>query len=440
MMNWMPDKCRLWLLAVPALTVFCWAGPPSVVSAGVQPEAQHWIGTWATAAQPARPGAAQTFRNQTVRLVVHTSAAGKTLRVRLSNTFGDQRLAIGSAHVARRSAGADIDAASDRMLLFHGQPSITVAARGEVISDPVDLAVPALSDLAISLFFPDTTVATTSHSLALQTSYVSAEAGDLTAEPKFPISKTIASWPFLTGVDVAASSHGAAIVAFGSSTTDGDGSTKDANRRWPDVLAERLQEDSGGTAELGVLNEGIIGNRLIYDSPQQANSPFGPLLGQAGVTRFDRDVLDQPGVKYVVLCLGVNDILFPAYPFTPASEVVTPENIIAAYRQLIARARGKGLRIIGTTIPPFEGATFVGSGFDLTLSTPEREQSRQAVNAWIRQRGHFDAVVDFDAVLRDPARPSRLLPAYAAADHLHVRDAGNVAQGKAIPLSLFQRR
>jgi GDSL-like Lipase/Acylhydrolase family len=303
-------------------TLLAW-GAIAVLSAPSVPAADaiHWVGTWATAAQPAGPANAQTFRNQTVRLVVHISAGGKKLRIRLSNTFGEQPLVIGSAHIARRTAAADIDPASDRILLFRGQLSTTVPARSTTVSDPVDLEVSALSDLAVSVFFPQTAVATTSHILALQTNYVSAETGDFTSEARFPVSKTLVSWPFLTGVDVAASSGGTTIVAFGSSTTDGDGSTKDANRRWPDVLAERLQKSSGGTAELGVLNEGIIGNRLLYDSPQQASSPFGPLLGQAGLTRFERDVLEQPGVKYVLVCLGVNDILFPAYPFTPATEI-----------------------------------------------------------------------------------------------------------------------
>jgi lysophospholipase L1-like esterase len=371
-------------------------------------------------------------------LVVHISAGGKKLRIRLSNIYGEQPLMIGRARIARRTAAAEIDPASDRILLFRGQSSTTVPARSMVVSDAVDLNVPALSDLAISLFFPGTAVATTSHSLAKQTNYVSAETGDVTAEAKLPVSKTIVSWPFLTGVDVALSPRGASIVAFGSSTTDGDGSTRDANRRWPDVLAERLQKASGGTAELGVLNEGIIGNRLLFDSP--ANSPFGPLLGQSGMTRFERDVLEQPGVKYVLVCLGVNDLLFPAYPFTPLTEVVTAENILSGYRQLIARAHKSGVRIIGTTIPPFEGSTFIGSGLNLTLYTPEREKTRQAVNEWVLHSGKFDGVVDFDAVTRDPARPTQLLPAYAAGDHLHVKDEGNVAQGEAIPLTLFEVR
>jgi lysophospholipase L1-like esterase len=184
-----------------------------------------------------------------------------------------------------------------------------------VVSDPVDLEVPALSDLAISLFFPETAKATTMHALAQQTNYVSPEGVDFTANLKFPVGKTIRSWPFLTGVEVGASSHGATIVALGSSLTDGDGSNLDANHRWPDVLAERLQEVGGSKSQLGVLNLGIIGNRLLRDSPKNPDNPFGAALGESGLARFERDVLTQPGVKYVFIGLGINDILFPAFPF-----------------------------------------------------------------------------------------------------------------------------
>jgi lysophospholipase L1-like esterase len=312
------------------------------------------------------------------------------------------------------------------------------------VSDPVDLDVPALSDLAISLFLPETTVATTSHILALQTSYVSLETGDSTASVKFHVAKTIVSWPFLTGVDVAASPRAAAIVAFGSSTTDGDGSTRDANRRWPDVLAERLQKEAGRQGERGVLNQGIIGNRLLSDShsPGQAGGPFGAVLsrfgdalGQAGLARFERDVLAQSGVRYVIVALGVNDILFLG-SFTPVTESVSPESLISGNRQLIALAHKKGIRVIGTTIPPFENSTFDEP--KISFYTPEKELVRQKVNVWIRKSAEFDGVVDFDAVLRDPSHPTRLLPSYDSGDHLHVNDAGNVAQANAIPLALFK--
>jgi lysophospholipase L1-like esterase len=246
------------------------------------------------------------------------------------------------------------------------------------------------------------------------------------------VAKTIDTWPFLTGVDVAVAATGAAIVAFGSSTTDGDGSRLDANRRWPDVLAERLQKDGGRKTELSVLNQGIIGNRLLTDSP--TGSQFGAALGQAGLARFDHDVLDQAGVKYLIVCLGINDIVFPGL-YTPITEMVSTQSIIAGYRQLIARARHQGIRAIGTTIPPFENAAFGKSS--ISFYTPEKEIVRQEVNNWIRNSAEFDGVVDFDVVLRDPGRQTRLLPAYDSGDHLHSNDAGYAASANAFPPALF---
>jgi lysophospholipase L1-like esterase len=271
--------------------------------------------------------------------------------------------------------------------------------------------------------------------MAKQTSYVSSETGDSTAAVKFPVAKTIESWPFLTGIDIEASHSGSAsIVAFGSSLTDGDGTTSNTNARWPDVLAKRLQE---ANKEISVLNEGIIGNRLLYDSPKGTNNPFGGALGEAGLARFERDVLDQAGVKYVILGLGINDILFPAFPFTPPNEKVSAEDIISGYRQLIARGHRKGIRVIGTTNPPFENSAF--PGLVVAFYNSEREAVRQKVNDWIRSGGDFDGIVDFDAVVRDPNRPTQLLPAYDSGDHLHPNNAGCAAEGAAIPLALFTR-
>lgn len=412
-------------------------------------EPERWIGTWATAPQPSVAATVQTFHNQTLRLIVHTSSGGSRARIKISNVYGDDPLTVGSTHIARRATGADIDPTSDRALKFRGQSSVTVPPKSSVESDPVGLDVPALSDLAISLYFPETTKATTAHVLALQTNYVSSEPGDSTAATNFHFGKTIASWPFLTAVDVATSPHGATIVAFGSSLTDGDGSTRDTNGRWPDVLAERLQKAGGQEAELGVVNEGIIGNRLLSDpsSPRQAGGPpplgavfavLGPVLGGSGLARFERDVLAQAGVKYVILALGVNDILFPG-SFIPASESVDSQSIISGYRKLVERAHKKGVRVIGTTIPPFEHALF-RNPFSDRLSTPEKEQVRQDVNAWVRKGGGFDGVIDFDQAVCDPNHPTQILPNYDSGDHLHVNNAGNVAQGKAIPLTLFRER
>jgi lysophospholipase L1-like esterase len=415
-------------------------GAPTALAA----EDSQWAGTWAAAPQAAIPGGVQTFQNQTLRLIVHASVGGKKVRIKISNVFGDQPLVIGSAHIARRAAGPDIDPASDRSLTFSGHVSTTVAAGSLAVSDAADLDVPPLSDLAISLFFPNATAATTWHILALQTNYVSSGTGDSTAAVKFPVAKTIATWPFLTGVDVEGSRDAGAIVAFGSSTTDGDGSTEDANKRWPDILAARLQKAGGADAQLGVLNEGIIGNRLLSDahSPGQAGGPFeatlkgyGDALGQAGLARFERDVLEQTGVRYVILNLGVNDILFPG-AFIPATESVDAKSLIRGNQELIMQAHKKGIRVIGATIPPCENATFRNP--TIHFYTEEKERVRQEVNRWIRSGGEFDGVIDFDVVVRDPKRPTQVLPAYDSGDHLHVNDAGNVAQGNAIRLELFQ--
>ena len=400
---------------------------------------KHWIGTWATAPQPPEPRHIKSFRKQTLRLIVHISTGGVRVRIKISNTFGDHSLLIGDAHIARRTNGADIDPTSDRALTFEGKSSTTVATGSMVVSDPVALEVPALSDLAVSLFLPESTEVKTLHVLALQTSYVS-QIGDATANAKFPEAEKIHTWPFLTGVDVEASARGAAIVAFGSSLTDGDGTESDSNGRWPDVLAQQLQKSSGGKSELGVLNEGIIGNRLLNDSPvEAAGGRFGSVLGQAGLARFDRDVLAQSGVKYVIVGLGINDIAMPG-SLTPATEGVTAESIIAGYRQLISWAHQKGIRIIGTTNPPFENSFLdLGPpGPPITFYTPEKERMRQKVNAWILSSEEFDGVVDLDAVVRDPSHPTQLLPNYDSGDHLHPNNAGCRAEGDAIPLALFE--
>jgi lysophospholipase L1-like esterase len=203
------------------------------------------------------------------------------------------------------------------------------------------------------------------------------------------------------------------------------------------VLAKRLLKGVEVKVETSVLNEGIIGNRLLHDSPKGAGNPFGAGLGEAGLARFDRDVLAQAGVRYVIVGLGINDILFPAFPFTPPSEKVTADEIISGYRQLITRGHRKGIRVIGTTNPPFENSSF--EGLVTAFYTPERETVRQKVNDWIRGSGEFDRVVDLDAVLRDPSHPTRLLPAYDSGDHLHPNNAGCIAEGNAFPLELFGR-
>jgi lysophospholipase L1-like esterase len=397
--------------------------------AGQQGSAR-WIGTWATAPQPSMPGAVQTFRNQTLRLIVHTSIGGARVRIRLSNTYGDRPLVIGSAHVARRAGGADIDATSDRALTFAGKPAATVGKGSTIASDAVQLAVPALSDLAISLYLPEETRATTNHLLALQRSFVSSEAGDWTGQAHLAAAKTIKSWPFLTGVEVEATADAAAIVAFGDSKFDGDGSTPDANHRWPDLLADRLQRDASG-AHFAVLNEGIIGNRLLRNSPRDPPTEFGDVFGESGLHRLERDALGQPGVKVVIVSFGVNDLGLPG-SIAPATESVTAADLIAGYRKLVSAAHRSGVRIVATTMTPFEGATIAAGYYTL-----EKDALREEVNAWLRGNAEFDGVVDLDRLLRDPDHPARLLSLYDSGDHLHPNDAGYAAGANAVPLSLL---
>ncbi|MCK9684426.1 SGNH/GDSL hydrolase family protein [Scleromatobacter humisilvae] len=396
---------------------------------------EHWVGTWATAAQPAFPGPVANDAGRTLRLVVHVSIGGGRVRVRLSNTYGRTPLRLDAAHVARRSRGADIDPASDRALSFGGRPGVVIAPGASVTSDAVALDVPALSDLAISLHSTAPLVADTTHALAQQTSYVTRDRVDATGAAHFPPARTIDDWPFLTGVDVAAA-DATAIVAFGDSWIDGDGSTPGANTRLTDALAARLQRAGGACPRVAVLNEGLIGNRLLRDSPahRQPRSPdFGSALGESGLARFDRDVLQQPGANAVIIHLGTNDLGLAA-GVAPAGDLPTVDALAAGYRELAARAHRAGLRAIGTTLTPVEGVVVL-PGYD----TPAKEALRQGINAWIRTAGAFDAVIDFDAIVHDPAHPARLLARLASADHLHGNDTGYAAVAAAVPLDFCAR-
>ena len=372
--------------------------------------AQDWVGTWGVA--PAGPPAvadAINLADQTLRLVVRTSIGGERVRIRLSNELGATPLRIGAAHIGVRAGGASVQPGTDRVLTFAGRADIVIPAGAPRWSDPVALPVAALSDLAISLYLPGTSSATTLHGMALQTQYVS-KTGDFTGAATLPVARTLTALPFLTEVDVEAT--GSAIVTLGDSITDGMRSTVDANHRWPDWLARRL-------AGFGVVNRGISGNRLL------TNMPDAWLTGRAILERFDRDVLATAGVRTVTLMVGINDIgsSSPADPVTAA-------DLIAGYRQVIARAHAKGIAVHGATLIPFQGAGYYSA---------EKEAVRQAVNTWIRSGGGFDAVIDFDRVMRDPANPARMLAAYDSGDHLHPNDAGYEAMGNAVPLTLFRR-
>ena len=391
------------------------------------PQPTHWVVSWGTSASPppdvdrARAKGLE-FNNQTVREIVHLSLGGPEVRVRFSNAFGSQGLEIGAAHVALRAGDSAIQPFTDRALTFGGAAGVTVPPNAFVLSDPVKLAAPAGSDLAISIFVPHAATAAGMHYLAQQTSY--AGAGDQTAASSIADAHPLETWVFLAGVDVSAPSA-AAVAVFGDSRVDGDGSTPNSNHRWPDVLARRLSQKG---IPLGVLNAGIIGNRILHDAPKAF-----ALLGVNGLSRFDRDALDQPGVKYVILLQGIVDIGLPGTDFAPASEAVTVEELIAGLKQLIVRAHERGMKVFVATQTPFSGATSVPGMF-----SPEKELKRRALNQWIRSSHDFDGLLDFDKVLLDPTNPERIRPQWDCGDHIHPNDAGYEAMANSVDLAIFR--
>jgi lysophospholipase L1-like esterase len=376
------------------------------------------------------------FEDQTIRQVVHVSVGGDELRVRLSNEFGDRPLVLGEAHVARGTGSGSAERTAegtDRMLTFGGRSTVIVPPGAPALSDPVALAVPALSDLVVSVYLPARTEAGTTHAFAFQQNVVAA--GNVTGAAKIDPSSVIEQWYFLTGISVAAGRSGgsAAIVALGDSITDGATTTVGANRRWPDVLARRLRTTQG-LDRLGVLNAGIAGNRLLHDPnppPGTEAEEFAALFGPSGLRRFDRDVCARPGARYAIVLLGVNDLGHPGV-VASTTEEISAADLIAGHRQLIARAHERGLKIFGGTITPFENDAF-------GMYNAERAAARQSVNTWIRTGGEHDGVIDFDAALCDPDRPERLLAGYDSGDHLHPNDAGAEALANAVSLRLFQQ-
>lgn len=387
----------------------------------------HWVGTWAASPSPQASSDVMhkdklEFDHQTLREIVHASIGGNTLRVRLSNAYGKTALEIGAAHIALHGTGSGIVVGSDRVLTFGGRSAVSIPPNAPLLSDPVKLDLPAGGELVISLYLPGSTTGAGIHYAAQQTSYIGS--GDLTAAVTMNGATTMTSWAFLTGVDVMAPQSAATIVAFGDSITDGARSTVDANHRWPDFLAGRLLSGHGAR-EIAVVDAGIGGNRILHDA--YGNVSFGV----NALARFDRDVLSEPGVQYVIVLEGINDIGHAAGS-APASETVSAEDIIAGLKQLIARAHEHGLKVFGATLTPFEGTIFPG------YYTPEKDTKRKAVNEWIRTSKAFDGVIDFEKAVRDPKNSGRMLPAYDGGDHLHPSDAGYKAMADEIRLSLFQ--
>jgi lysophospholipase L1-like esterase len=384
---------------------------------------EAFVASWAVGHMNPLPSGTQHFSNQTLREVVRASVGGDEVRVRISNIFGSETLVIGEAHIAVSGSGSKIVPGTDRALTFGGQRSVNVYPGSPVLSDPVRLAVKPLTELAVSLYLPNATAAETS-TFFQGTSFVSLSSGNHVAATDLPSASAVGAWPFLSGVNVNAEKKGAAIVALADSAT--------LTSEWPRFLGERLQARPA-TDHLGVVSVAIAGNRMLHNSA----SPVGPASpnnqwGQSLLTRFDRDVLAQAGVRHVIVFIGLNDIAGPG-GFFPASEAITVDDLIAGYRQLIARAREKGLTIQACTLPPLEGNTSL-PGFD----TPANEAKRVAFNQWIRSSGEFDGVIDVDRVLRDPSHPTRLLPAYDSGDHLHPNANGGRVIANAIDLKAFR--
>jgi lysophospholipase L1-like esterase len=376
----------------------------------------HWTGTWTTAPVPAD---GMALDGQTLRMISRISIGGSRIRVRISNACGTGGLAVGGAHLGLRSQGAAIVGGSGRPLTFNGSPSTTVPAGALVVSDPVDLDVAPLADLAVSVYLPDElpeSFRLTGHDPAHQTNYISPR-GDFAAAPDIPVKEETEVFLFVTGIEVLAPREAGGIVAFGDSLTEGNISQLNANDRWPDQLARRLVARPGGR-QLGVVNQGIGGGRLLHDG-----------RGDSGLRRFDRDVLAQPGATHVIATLGVNDL---RNSFGRADEIVTADDLIGGLRQLAVRAHAAGLTAFAGTLLTWENETFGGGHY-----TSEGEAKRQALNAWIRDNDVFDAVIDFEAALRDPGHPTRMLPRWDSGDHLHPNDLGYRHMADSIDLALF---
>ncbi|MGN9810263.1 GDSL-type esterase/lipase family protein [Micromonospora sp. BQ11] len=412
------------------------AGTPAVVASAGPSDTDRrdratWAATWATAVTRGNATGLTNngLNNQSVRMVVHTTVGGPVLRVRLSNMYGEQAVRVGRATIARPNTAtaddlSDIDPATLRELTFGGTASATMNRGAELLSDPLDFPVADQSDLVLTVHFPTPTGPVTFHGQSRQTNFIGAT--DLTSAADgagFTI-RPNCCWFFLSGIDVQRRHSPGSVVVFGDSIADGNGSTVNANKRWPDLLADRLIDARPDVRTPGVLNASLAGNRLNHEGPEPGAGDFPGYyeLGPNALARLDEDVFSQTDARTVVTHLGINDIWMSND---------SADAIIASLRQINQQVQARGLRSLVATLTPYEGHGKPG------VWTPEKEATRQAVNAFLRGSTEFDGLLDFDAVLRDPAQPSRLLPAYDSGDHIHPNDAGNEAMANAVPLRLL---
>jgi len=404
-----------------SIALLCAALAPRAQAAG-----DNWIPSWTASPQPAWAGdfvlplgLPARLHDQTLRQVMRASVGGSRVRIMLSNEYGPQDLRIGAAHIAAAGDAAGSTGGPGQTLTFGGQTTAVVPAGAPILSDPVDMNVAPLQRLAVSLYFPQPTPITTIHWDGLQPAQIAA--GNVTAAATIKADSVMNSRLFLSAVLVEVAPGTRSVVAFGDSITDGAASTPGTDSRWPDFLARRLSGQN-----VAVLNAGISGGRVLKNH-----------MGPNALARFERDVLGQPGVASVVLLMGINDISWPGSSFEPGEPATQADALIAGYRQLITRARSRGVRIVGATLTPFESALTMPGSPIANYYSPAKDALRQRINHWIRNSGEFDAVLDFDAVVRDLQNPLRIRPAYDSGDHLHLGDAGNKAVADSIDLKLL---
>ncbi len=410
-----------WRIACAAIALAAVVGFSPVSKAA---DAGNWVGTWTASPQPAWGpdfpvplGLPANLWKQTIRQNARLSIGGSRVRIVISNEYGKAPLTIGAADIALAGEGGKIQEGSDHALTFGGSPTVIIPPGAPAMSDPVDIKVAPLALVSVSLYLPEVTPTTTMHWDGHETAYVAA--GDKVADVDFKADSKQTQRVFLSEILVDAPADARAVVAFGDSITDGDGSTVDGNDRWPDRLAERFVKAGG--PPVAVLNEGISGAKVLSDR-----------MGVNALARFDTDVLSQPKADTVILMMGINDVGWPGCGLAEHDPEPTAEAIIEGYKQLIARAHAHGMRIIGATLTPF-GDAFAGTPFE-GYYTPEKEKIRLALNDFIRS-GAFDGVIDFDKVIEDPQRPGYSLPKFDKGDHLHPNPAGYEAMGAAIDLN-----